>query len=260
MRWTPIDQLPAELKKLGAPSAIHKSRKWMMIRYLLITCMLLGGGIIQGLIGILAYYQGHESATFLFILAFGFLTCAIWYAWRKLLLWHLQVMVFAEGLLWVESNRVTMVPWDRLTKVWREIGRRYIGNVPSKNATYKYTIERRDGLRLVLDGVLDRIQALGATIEDEVTKRLLPQALQSYKAGERVSFGPFTVRDVGLMHRNQMLEWDHIARVECSRGSMRIIEKDSSLAWATEAAADIPNFFVLDALLQEIVPVVRDGA
>jgi len=111
---------------------------------------------------------------------------------------------------------------------------------------------------LVLDGVLDQIQVLGSTIEDELTKRLLPQALQSYKAGER--FGPFTVRDVGLMHRNRMLEWDHIVRVECSRGSMRIIEKDGSLAWATEAAADIPNFFVLDALLEEIVPVVRDGA
>lgn len=87
-----------------------------------------------------------------------------------------RLVVCTGDLLRLWDNEAESMRWDELRELWRDRQ----GN---------YTFSHADGTRFIINYVFRRADELCATIEEEVTRRLLPQVLAIYQRGEPVRFG-----------------------------------------------------------------------
>jgi hypothetical protein len=101
------------------------------------------------------------------------------------------------------------------------------------------------------------IEQLGRMLESGVTRDQFPRAIDSFNAGQPVSFGPLTVDRTGISVAGQLARWSEIQSVRTQNGSVRIRKADKRLAWKSLPVSVIPNYFVFDALVHAILPSGR---
>jgi hypothetical protein len=164
--------------------------------------------------------------------------------------YNLKAYVFTEGLIRARGSQVDVMRWEHIEAVWEKIVQyRYRGIIPLYK-DYTYTVRRGDGAQFKFNSALKDNKLLGEAIQQEVTRRLLPQAIASYDSGSPVSFGPLTVSVQGVGKGPLLVPWNQVGQINFRRGWMSIRKQGSLLSTCSTRAATIPNLQVFLQLVE----------
>jgi hypothetical protein len=128
-----------------------------------------------------------------------------------------------------------------------------------------YTINCTDGTKITIGKLYQfkNMVQIGHVIETETARYLFPAALNRYRMGQPVVFGPLTVTREGLSHRSQRLPWTRIKRRrilsnEISESRLVIREPGKRFAWAS-INLDAPQVEVFWMLVDHMREVSLSG-
>ncbi|HEY1352557.1 MAG TPA: DUF6585 family protein [Ktedonobacteraceae bacterium] len=168
---------------------------------------------------------------------------------------HWCVYVFAYGFLYKKGNQAPQpFRWDQIEAVWYQVTRHYYNGVYT-GTTHRYRVRRRDGHEVVLNNRFTQVGQLGESINNQVTKTLLPQVVAAYNAGQTITFGPLSVNRQGLTNiLGKLLPWSEITGIDIQHGYVAVRQAGKWLKWSNQPVARIPNVFVFIALVKSLLP------
>jgi hypothetical protein len=173
--------------------------------------------------------------------------------WRN---WSLGAALYENGFAYQDRRGLRQVSWSDIDAVWQNITRHY-RNGAYTGTTYVYTVQTKDGQRLVLNGDLPGIQALGEAVVRGSTVTLFPRYVQELQAGRRVAFGPLALDPQGLYHGTKTLPWSQAKAVRIHQGIISVKKEGGWLNWASVSMPQIPNFFIFYELIQRFAPIEK---
>lgn len=227
----PTDRLAAA-HHLGRPLAIYRAAiRFSNLLYTLLGAILVGGLAVQGIHS----HQGLVVLPILLILLllWGLLESTLWVR-------NLRMVVCTEGLLRLWNNEAESMRWDEIRELWRD-----------RQGNYSFSGD--DGTRFIINHVFRHADELGATIEEEVTRRLLPQVLAMYQRGEPIRFGQVQVSQQGISTGGDLLPWDRVGEVQMHGGLLVIKRQGTALNGLYVPIKSTPNLCVLEALIDSIL-------
>lgn len=184
-----------------------------------------------------------------FVLLVGWVMIESWLRSRGL-----SVQVFADGLVRSQYGKSVVVRWDEIAGVWQAITKHYYNGIYT-GTTHAYTVQKADGTQTKFNDTLKNVEELGNTIQQEVTKRLLPRAAATYNNGGTVSFGKLAISPMGLSWGDKSLPWAEIQGVQVNKGVLSVKKQGKWLKWANIPVATIPNLLVALTLIDRITGV-----
>jgi hypothetical protein len=175
--------------------------------------------------------------------------------------------VYGDGFVFTDQrNRRIPCRWDDVTEVYETVI--HCGHRKRYPQWRRYMVHRSGGQPIKLDNTIMRTKNLGVAIQNEVNKRLLPRAIEIYKAGETVMFGPqIGLNRQGIVSGQKLLPWEQVAEIRFSHlGSLQINQRDRRRAWKSILHAKIANYPTLKAMVRQAVelnpsstpPVIHD--
>jgi len=244
--------LPSEALGMGSPIAEYRTaivRIWGGILFMSIV----GLGFI--FVGIMASGEddGTRALIICGILGLAFIAYGISQFIQAVRNRNLRVVVLEKGLVRTGVGKPDVVNWDDITSVLQEITVHYRNGIKT-NTTHKYTLTLANGNKLVFNDVVKNVEALGNTIQQETTRRLLPKYLQMYNSGSPITFGKLTFDKLGITRGKETIPWNQVADIKAERGMISIKIQGKKLDWMEQVAA-MPNLFVFLSLVDEILRV-----
>lgn len=164
--------------------------------------------------------------------------------------WH--VYVFNQGFVFSKGGQPDILRWAEIRAMWQQVTRHYTNGIYT-GTTHKYTVERADGHRVVLNDRIKKVEELGNVLSQQITNTMWPHMLAAYNAGNVISFGPLSVSQQGLSNGRELLPWTSIKEVGVQRGYVSVRKEGKWFNWSTVAVANIPNFFVFLALTRYVL-------
>lgn len=163
-----------------------------------------------------------------------------------------SIEVFEEGFVYTDRRKRRHVArWDEVREVYEALVYRH----PERRSGIigaKYTVHLAGGQKLKLGMSIQDIRSFGATLKGEVGQRLLPQAIDAYKAGRTVSFGPkLSLQREGVICDGEKLPWREVDRIDLREGA-KIRQVGKRRPWRSVPSWDVANTFVLRDLLAGI--------
>ena len=231
-QFSPYTDRLATAHHLGRPLADYRATvRFSNLLYTLLGAILLGGLVVQVL-------RSHQWLVILPILLILLLLAGLLESTRWVR--DLHMVVCSEGLLRLWNNEAEAIRWDEIGELWRD--RR--GN---------YAFSRADGTRFIVNHVFRHADRLGATIEVEVIRRVLPQLLASYRRGEPVRFGPVQVSRQGISTGEDLLPWDMVGDVQVLGAHLVIMRQGTARGGLYVPIKSTPNLCVLEALIDALL-------
>lgn len=166
---------------------------------------------------------------------------------------RVSAAVYEDGFIFTDRrNRSITCRWDDITEVYETII--YRDQRMRHPRWWRYTVHRSAGEPIKLDNALQHPQKLGLTIQKEVKQRRLPQAVEIYKSGETVKFGPqIGLNRQGFVSGQKLLPWAEVADISFSRlGTLEIKQQGQRGVWKVIPHPKIANYPTLKALLHQI--------
>jgi len=202
----------------------------------------LGVTILALILATINYNNGYIDYR-LYIIAIGMIVSAPIAIAYLIAYRNLRVYVFTNGLVRAKGGQADVVRWDHVEAVWQNIFRVYA------TTNHTYTVRRGDGATFKFNSILRNIAHLGQTVQQEVTRVLLPGAVAAYNAGTVVPFGTLNVSVQGITHGRETLAWNQVQGVEVKQGKVSVKKAGKSWAWVRLRVSTIPNFFVFMGLV-----------
>jgi hypothetical protein len=247
-----INQMPTVGVNLGAPVA-HYQRRFRANLFLGLSTLILGGlAIVMIYLGITA--PPTSSAWVFYLFALLFLGGAGWVAYIIYQNRDLAVQVFTDGLIYTRNGQQQVIPWDSVTNVWQQVTKHYTNGVYT-GTTHVYTIERADGFKVVCNDGLENVESLGNSIQQEITRRLLPKAIEAYNAGAVLPFGKLNISKQGIGNGKEVVPWPEVKGVKLQKGYVTVNRVGKWLSWTSTTVAQTPNFFIFLTLVDTIIGV-----
>jgi hypothetical protein len=243
--------LPAQAFELGTPLTEHKGKLFSRFAMAII---LTGLGVFATLGGILALSEDTSLA--LCVGAFGLAVLAggLFMGGRAFIERDHRVNVFQHGIIETKGGVEKIVRWDDITAIWQAvtIHKRYGMTV---NTTHLYTLQMTGGGQIKFNDSIKNVEQLGNTMQQEVSNRLLPRALETLKSGGTVSFGKLSVSPQGLSNGKETIPWNEIKKVAINRGIITVRKEGKLFNWSNVTVAQTPNVFVFVSLVDRIVGI-----
>ncbi len=253
---TEIDQLVA-IHQLGKVQREYKNGVSTPLATGLSSCLL---GVLCFLPFILlsftqvgGYFSGMRWTI---IIGFAFLsyginriTVAINNIGTNMLYHNPRCYLCSHGVMSIKGKQVQTIRWDQIRRI-QKIFRTGISNIPQQYILYR----PEDEEPLVLDSVFTGFGILGKQIEREVTRRLLPEALAAYKAGQTLNFGAVNVTPQGLSleETRKALPWEKLGAIDENKGYLIVKEKGTLSTWENIEVSTMLNLCVLLPLIRQI--------
>jgi hypothetical protein len=168
-------------------------------------------------------------------------------AWKN---WGSRAAVFDRGLAVARWEDVRQIPWEEITEVWQDITKHYTNGIYT-GTTHKYSIRLADDSKYSWDDKYKDIETLGRVIQSKVTNMLYPKYAAALKAGSRLEFGPLALDYNKLYSGKRELNWDDVKSVKIQGGYLSVKKEKGWFRWVGASVPQIPNFFILYALLKE---------
>jgi hypothetical protein len=253
--------LPVGVERLGYPTAVYRGKISGPVTGIVFGSLLAGGGVVAVMTALVFLIRANGRAEMggpvvVSLIAMGCIPLGISLIFLCLNNLRLRVGVFTDGLLYCKGQRVEMLRWDEIKSVLQCIVKQFVNGVYT-GTLYRYTLEHEDGSRLVLTTRIQHIETLGAAIQQEITRRKLPAAVQGYDLGQPVKFGKLVVENEGMRYNDAFLPWEDIDEVKVDKGVVMVRKKGKWLNWKNVSVALIPNFFVFLALVDRVVGIKR---
>jgi hypothetical protein len=157
---------------------------------------------------------------------------------------NLRVYLFQNGFVSSRGGQPEVVRWDQVKTVWQRVVSSRYGRV-----SYRYTIERLDGVMFKVNTMLKNASLLGQNMQQEVTRTHMPQAIAAYNAGNVIPFGPFSVSLQGIRKGDMLLPWNQVQGLLFKKGNILVKMVGSSRNWASVRISSIPNYLVFIQLV-----------
>ena len=174
-------------------------------------------------------------------LAIGAPAAIILFFWQLL---RPQVILVCEGgLARVRHQRVRMFPWNQVA---------FFEGIAIGEIVAPAYLRHEDGTKIDFEDLSPGSQRkLAERARQEVWQRLYPPALKVYEEGGIVDYGMFGVTKAGLVRKGKTLPWEQIARLKIEpQGKFVVRRRGSVLYWFAKSITRIPNFFILQALIE----------
>jgi tRNA A-37 threonylcarbamoyl transferase component Bud32 len=185
-----------------------------------------------------------------------------------------SILVFGWGIRASDGQGEVSARWEEITQLWREATQQPIATV-TYQMRYRYRLQFASGRFQVFAGMLgegtDRwsrvtplvarpgvttrvtIEQLGRLLDDGVTRVQLPLALDRFRAGQPVVFGPLAVGQNGVASGPQLLPWTEIHGVQARNDAVFFMRAGIWWPWARLLASQIPNYPVFEALVRTVL-------
>lgn len=169
----------------------------------------------------------------------------------------LRVGVHHDAFIYTRSGKTDVVRWDEIEEARMQIlsiGTR--GGQGKMDTVYAYEIRRQGGPELKFrfnKNSIRNIDALSAAIQQEVTRRHLPRAMQTLAQGKPVQFGKLSVDNQGIGNGKETVSWDDVEDVQVNNGAINIRKKGKWLNWSNVSVGETPNVFVFLALVDGVM-------
>lgn len=162
--------------------------------------------------------------------------------------WH--IYVYSEGLAFVRGSKIDAFRWEHIQSMWQKNVR--YGNIGTYYS-HTITIQGVNGKKVVFTDRFANVERVGNLVADQVLRFQLPQALEAYKAGQVIGFGPLSVSLQGVSNSKETIPWSQVKGVQISNGVVAVKKEGKRLNWSIIRVADIPNFFVFLTLVRSIM-------
>jgi hypothetical protein len=185
----------------------------------------------------------------------------------------LDCLLFPWGLSWLDGNNRVSARWEDVVTLTQEsvAGETIPAPAPYvRNAGSGYTLVLANGQSKTFYGSglthpkapeptpgttkeVNYFRQLAALLELYVARAQLPKAINSFDAGQTISFGSLTVNRDGIATRNRSLPWSEIkgARILAINGV--VLEKLGVPPWWLFSAQRVPNYSLFVALVRAIL-------
>ncbi|HEY7358926.1 MAG TPA: DUF6585 family protein [Ktedonobacterales bacterium] len=238
----------AGMYQLGQPVAVYRAAFRNSIT-MGIICVLLGA-----LFGAVAI-SGDSSGPSILLMLFLALLCVagvVYYlVYYPLVQGSWRIYGCADGLVLLKKNNAVACRWDQIAFVWQHIVTYYSYGIRT-GTSFKYTIQRTDGVKIVITQTFRNVSQLGAQVQREVTSRLAPQALAAVRAGQTLPFGPFSLSGQGLATPREMIPWSEAPQVSASRGLVMVQRRGQRRGKSYGKVSAVPNVYVFLSVVEAL--------
>jgi hypothetical protein len=158
-----------------------------------------------------------------------------------------RVVVCDDGLVDCRGNNIEVCRWEDVDAFWRQVAdiQMYVNGVfQGTRTTHKYRIQMKDDRRFAWDDYYRDVNELGDWIENEVSRRRLPEVMAELHAGRSVDFDVVVLTPYGLRYGRDEISWQEIALVEQSQGVVSVRLPHRVEAWAHIPSHKIANVSV----------------
>ncbi|MCA9925905.1 MAG: hypothetical protein KC421_26215 [Anaerolineales bacterium] len=241
------EQLGAPIAEYGATKVRSKGNLWSGVVFMVF-------GVIGLIAGLIAAVSETGASVVGFCSGVGLLSF-VGGAWAVRI--HRQekdmaVQVYQDGIVSTKNGRSTTMRWDEMQNL--DVIVTY--NQQIRSSFYNYTLKDTVGQTLRLNltpGNLENADHLAQTIQHEVTRRQLAQALTRLNAGQPVEFGPLSITQEGIQNGRNHLPWSEFKEAKLTyKGYFRIWAKEGGKSWARIEMQKMPNLFTFLALANQM--------
>lgn len=220
-----------------------------------IVLTVLGGASILGSLVLFLYkglLRGESYLLFLGLALLGYGISRMRAAGRNR---GARVYLCTDGVMRVKAGEVEAIGWDHFTAV-----QKIFTSVQGISTLNQYILYQTGKMPLVLDKTFDGFGELGAEIEREVTRHLLPGAIAAYEAGQAVSFGPVsaTFQGLSVQEGRKTLPWEELGEVYVDKGFTTIKKRGALLTWEKLSVSQMLNLCVFIPLVKHIQEGSKD--
>lgn len=188
------------------------------------------------------------------LIAAGTLALGGWCLYSSWNNWGQAVAVFERGFAFARGGEVRSVPWDEVTAVWQSVTKHYTNGIYT-GTSHLYTVQLADDTRYKLNDKFKDIEALGSAVQKNVTQALYPKYVAALKAGSRLEFGPLALDYNKLYAGKKELAWDEVKSIRIRGGAVSVKKDKGWFQWTNSRVPQIPNFYILYALLKNFAPI-----
>jgi hypothetical protein len=260
------NQLERVIQELGEPDASYGvgparflAKLFAGIGLLLGGCALIGAVFGFGLGGAAAFF--HK---FLILLPVSG-GLVLWNVYRSR---GLHVLLYPTGLLKFQRGDVESFPWGEIETVRLKTDQGSVELVRDETGALVdcwvsveaplvqfwkagVTVARADGSSARLTPAVEGYADLAERVQRATLADALAKAVQRYRAGEPVAFGPFTINWGGLEMAGKLLPWPDLAEIALAGKNLTVKRKGKWLAWATHDLEQVPNPHAFLALVDQ---------
>lgn len=186
-----------------------------------------------------------------------YLVAAILLAANVVRIWKRQVELHAEGISYRSLFGEKQMRWDALQKFYYSATKRSVNFIPI-GTYYTYKLIDQQGTKIVLGNGIEHPKDLGLKLVELTTPFLLKKTAHEFNSGLEVDFGRIKLnREKGLTVRKLLGGWKtvpltQVYSYQIQLGQFCLYSADGKLIGAA-GIADVPNAFVLQALLDSIL-------
>jgi hypothetical protein len=199
-----IDAVSPSMADAVAPKEVLRIYKAGVKEHIIAYCFVLVGISAFGF-GIVLFWRRDD--VFLSIWATSIGVIVLIRAWLGIRYLSLRVALCKDGLVYVRRKVTEAMVWSDIVLFW-DSSYLYPGRILGE-AIVSFVIEEASGKRFRITGLKD-IQELREEILKQVMRLLLPPALDAYKTGKTVSFGPFALDQRRVKYRSWSLSWEDV--------------------------------------------------
>ncbi|HUY79523.1 MAG TPA: DUF6585 family protein [Ktedonobacterales bacterium] len=220
-------------------------------------------GLIALVVDVVLLLNNFIGGLLVYIAFFGFLAMlfAIVLFNQAISSFGKRATVYQFGLSLKRGSQVDNIPWDDIAQYLEypiqarqptNRASKVIANTasPTVNPTLRYAIVRRNGQRIILLGY-QRLKELAATVERETGARLYPQMVATYRAGQPLPFGVFTLSQAGIAQGQATIPWNMVTGERVFNGRV-LIDAQGRPNALSAPLAQAPNTRVTLALIDAI--------
>lgn len=248
--------VPSEALGMGRVTAEYRAastRPWVVVSVVTV----LGVGI--AFFAAMSFLDGDDGAWIGLLMAVVFLGLGVWQAVTAIRNHDLRVLVLEQGIVRLGGGKREVVRWDDITSVFQAIVVHYTNGIKT-GTTHTYTIYAQHGQKVVFNDTVKNVEALGNTIQQQTSARLMPRYSQTYNSGAAVTFGKLTLSKAGISNDKETIPWEQVQAVNINAGQISVRKEGKWLNWAGQSASATPNLFIFLSMVDQIVGLNRKKA
>lgn len=247
------ETLPSEAYELGgSPLAVYKASS---VRQFLTAALALGLGGFMMIVALAAMGEPDSGGIIIAVLIGVLLVGGgLWLSFKAITERDLRVIVMNDGFVLTKGGKHQVFRWADIANVWQQVTIHRSYGIKT-GTTHRYTVQLKNGTKTVLTDNLRNVDALGNTIQEQVTKRILPEAVKALNAGQSIKFGKIQVTPQGLGNGRDLVPWNEVKGVSLNMGYISVQKQGKLLNWARTSVAETPNVLVFLSLVNHVVGI-----
>ena len=228
-RTAPAQEGP-DLGKREATYLSASFGEWVSSQSLLIAVLLIAGAT--------ALFGGAGTAGVAGVLSLV-AAVALFVSWVRWAGYDARIDVHEKGLVYKFGRTKRALPFESLQRIWiRKVVFVEKASGREQRRTSKYTIEF-DERKIVLDERIQKIDELGARLEEVLLRVWQPRVVAAFDADDTVDFGPFALGIDGVHVDDTMLPWSRIRRIDVADAQFVIVTRSEELKFDCSTIANV---------------------